>query len=385
MGEAENKGLDTKKYKKSSKLPIWLSFLKCALSFAVPLILGITMTKGSLDNSAQLKNDSYAFVANYDYRFTNASEEQVNALKQNASVKDVTKYYLVNAFLGNERITLESADNIELTDFSSDKLATSISNRTGYRLFVGYEHAKRNKWGLGQEINISDMKFVVDSLFYGVKDNQYYSPDLLKALKETFNQDISFLAVNVALKDDNAKASFKTEFVDNYQPLGIKKNRDAFATDEEYQAYLEAFNARSYQDYVNESGKDLARNQALLNQAASKVNEAFIHASIASVSVLLVELIVFLSIRNNIKKNIVRNGIQAASNAKKAIIVSSCIGILGLILASIIAAPIIGASLSAYMSIGTIYGAILPAYLPIGIGAAAIDCVIELLLIKSKK
>jgi len=383
--QVENKELDTKKFKKSSKLPILLSILKCALSFAIPFILGITMTKTSLNNSAQLRNDSFAYIAHYDYQFNNPSEDQINSLKENASVKDVTKYYLVDAFLGEERIKLESADNVELTDFSKDKLATSVSSSAGYRLYVGYDHAKRNKLEVGQEVTISEMKFVVDSLFYGVKNNKYYSPDLVKALKESFNQDIAFNAVNVALKDDNAKASFKTEYIDKYQPLGIKKNREAFATDEEYQDYLEEFNAKTYQDYVNESDNNPTQNKALLNQAASKSNEAFIHAGIASFSVLLVEIVVFVLMRNNIKKNIVKNGTKAASHTKKAIIISSCLGAVGLIIASIIIAPIASASMSAFMPIGAIYAAILPAFLPIGIGAAVIDCIVELLLIKSKK
>lgn len=215
----------------------------------VCVFLNFSLADKNRYDSEYLDKSSYYHDSRFDLRVSGASLEQIADFKANPNVTRVSKTAIISLNMKTKTaedhgnvVVFDNAEDREFSEFSSKRIV-EITNDSANSVGVDYQFSRLHQVKLGDSISVTlngHEKYVKVSKIY--RTDYLYPEGIVVATKDVL--DISGKSYFAYLNIKNmslAKKELRT-----YKPQGTLLEKTTTQTDEDYQKYLDEFNAKEY-------------------------------------------------------------------------------------------------------------------------------------------
>lgn len=225
--------------------------LTAVVSALVGIFFVVPNIKNAQDNS--LKTSVYE-KTEIDFDIPAPTKEQLTEIQNQDFIDSAFGYYYTETSVkaNGKNITQkiifsDCMDMAEITMFNKNRVIEAGNANYDNPIYVDYDFVKKAGVGIGDEIELSNIKFQVAAIYESNTYNGAILAPLVgeqKTLIESKNSGYSgaFLKVN-----DYAKAD---SYLKSYKPLGRLKDRDSFENEEEYNIHYSAWESANYYNEV---------------------------------------------------------------------------------------------------------------------------------------
>jgi hypothetical protein len=307
-------------------------FLKHTISIVVLFVASLFFLFPTLRTTAKQYNEKRLIAqAQVTFQIPSPSHSQIQELESNSFIQRVFPYYDVFATVKVKNRRLSNYYAMLIDDNSTDVFPlTQSALRLEYDpvsssspgAFVDYAFSKEYDVSIGDELTIEigleSLSVVIAGIVLNCVDYLplqndsggaliiAISPKTLSNIAgKTLHYSGAFLRVN-----DKNKAK---EYLQNYKPLGLFRERSDFKTDEDYQKYIRDFTAMSYEAEI----RDLTQLNNFLLQAGNTVLDSFPLPIIVILCLIIITIVSFSNqdIRHTIRTR-AKNGEKETRIAK---------------------------------------------------------------------
>lgn len=225
--------------------------LTATISVLVGFFFVVPNIKNAKDNA--LKTSVYE-KTEIDFDIPAPTKEQLNEI-QNMDFIDFAfgYYYTETSVKANGKnitqkvIFSDCMDNVEITMFNINRVIEVGNADYNNPIYVDYDFVKKAGVGIGDEIELNNIKFQVAAIYESNTYNNAILAPLVgeqKTLIENKNNGYSgaFLKVNDYTKADS--------YLKSYKPLGRLKDKDSFESEDEYNIHYSAWESANYYNEV---------------------------------------------------------------------------------------------------------------------------------------
>lgn len=231
------------------RFSIVLEAVALVATILVCVFLNFSLADKNRYDSEYLEKSSFYRDSHFDLRVSGASLEQIVDFKADPNVTHVSKMAIISLNLNTKTavdhgnvVVFDNAEDREFSEFSSKRIVEK-ANDSANSVGVDYRFSRLHQVKLGDSICVTlngHQKSLMVSKIY--RTDYFYPEGIVVATKDVLNISgksyFAYLNVkNVSLAKKELRA---------YKPQGTLLEKTTTQTDEDYQKYLDEFNAKDY-------------------------------------------------------------------------------------------------------------------------------------------
>lgn len=276
------------KFKKQS-----ISFLSVVIHFIVlALVLVVCGKQIVINKSIVADKNNFCDNVKINYRVYGLSAEQQDEYLKREDVDFIYSFYdyetnvIVNGGGYKANITIYSNNNVSNTPFSQDRLIESDNNSNA--IYIDYLYASNNNLKLNDSIKIKFGSNVVDCKVSGIYKTNYFDDSHVMIyyndFKSTIDKMFTKFEANYSYIYSSNCETFDSFLKDNYIPKAFMQKREDFASDIDYEIYLNNYLSKNYYNSANV--------KSLVVENDNNYKNETLYYFLAAVSILAVIIIV---------------------------------------------------------------------------------------------
>lgn len=268
-----------------------------------------------------IDKSSYYEDSGYNLTVSGATLDQVDEFKTKDFINNIASASRIDLKIKTKStedyrnvIIFEKEEDLKYTEFTKERILKETNSSKNY-IYADYKFCELYNVDLGSTLKIIvsgiEKEYVISRVY---RTDYTYSEGILIGLKD--NISISATKAQYVYLASNNTSELKT-YLNDFKPMGTFLEKTSSQTEEEYQKYVNEFNAKNYYSTcVTELNNNLDAIKSEYEPKIDNANKRFnISVGIVTLIVFLTSLISFLVNAKN-KKDRIYKYIQENGNAK---------------------------------------------------------------------